>query len=89
MPRGKFMPQYFHELFLVLKIELGIKFFHNLKFSRPIIQMKWEISVFKISCADNICLKNIHSFYSLFSAAAITVATDNFVTFFLYITMAK
>ncbi len=87
--RGKFMPQHFHELFLVLKIELGIYFFHNLQFSCPIIQKKWEISDLKISSAGNICLKKIRSFYTLFSAAAITAAMDNFVTFFLYIFMAK
>jgi hypothetical protein len=45
--------------------------------------------VFTISSADNICLKKIHSFYTLFTPAAITAAADNFVTFFLFIIMAK
>ncbi len=86
MPRGKFMPQQFHELFLVLKIELGTKFFHNLQLSCPIKQKKREICVFTISSTDNMYLKKIH--YTLFSAA-ITTAVDNFVTFFLFIIMAK
>jgi len=34
-------------------------------------------------------LKKIRSFYALFSAAAITAAANNFVTFFLFIIMAK
>jgi hypothetical protein len=34
-------------------------------------------------------LKKIHSFYTLFSAAAITAAADNFASFFLFIIMAK
>ena len=89
MPRGKFMPQQFHELFLVLKIELGSKFFHNLLISCPIIQKKREMCVFIILSVDNMYLKKIHSFYTLFTPAAITAAADNFVTFFLFIIMAK
>jgi hypothetical protein len=34
-------------------------------------------------------LKKIHSFYTFFSAAAITAAADNFVSFFHFIVMAK
>jgi hypothetical protein len=45
--------------------------------------------VFTISSANNICLKKILSFCTLFTAAAITAAVDNFVTFFLFIIMAK
>ncbi len=33
--------------------------------------------------------KKIHSFFTPFSVAAITAAADNFVTFFLFIIMAK
>jgi hypothetical protein len=83
------MPQHFHELFLVLKIEPGSKFFHNLQFSGLIIQKKREICVFLILCVDNMYLKKIRSFYTLFSAAAITAAANNFVTFFLFIIIAK
>jgi hypothetical protein len=89
MPRGQFMPQHFHELFLVLKIEFGTKFFHNFQFSCPVIQKKREICAFAISSADNMYLKKNRSFYTLFSAAAITAAADNFVTLFLFIIMAK
>ncbi len=83
------MPQHFHELFLVLKIELGSNFFRNLQFSCLIIQKKREICVFLILSVDNMYLKKTRSFYTLFSAAAITVAANNFVTFFLFIIMAK
>jgi len=34
-------------------------------------------------------LKKIRSFYTLFTAAAITAAANNFVTIFLFIIMAK
>jgi hypothetical protein len=90
MLRGKFVPQHFHKLFLVLKIELETKFFHNLQFSCPIIQKKQEICVFfLILSVDNMYLKKIHSFYTLFSAPASTAAANNFVTFFFFIIMAK
>jgi hypothetical protein len=89
MPREKFMPQHFHELFLVLKIEFGTYFFDNLIFSCPLIQKKWKICAFAISSADIMYLKKIRSFYTLFTAAAITAAADNFVTLFLFIIMAK
>jgi hypothetical protein len=53
------------------------------------MQKKREICVFTISSADNMYWEKIHSFYTLSSAAAITAAADNFVTFFLFIIMAK